>query len=393
MDENLVYSEPSRHYVTRRPGFVFHGSGREYFRIWLVNILFTLGSFGVYSAWAKVRRMKYFYENTELMGARFGYHAAPRKILTGRILAILTVGGFYLLAYFYPVIEPLGSIIWVAALPALLSFALYFWLRNTSYRGLRFVFAGTLKQSYQALWLPMTLALLGLVALAVVIKNFAPGTMGLYLGILVFVTYLLFPILVMPLFHAQWKRFAHMHSFYGHVPFKFDATVKQYVKAYVGCLFVFLGILIVFSLLALIVLAGILGKTSSASKSSSVIRNLPEIFAVMAFLYAVLLTITPYMKAVFFNLAWNNTHFGPYTFRAVLPLWGMVKLAATNLLLILLSLGFYRPFAAIRTQKYLLEHLYIELKDDDIEVFKTLDNTKPKAFSEGALDLFGEMDM
>lgn len=393
MDENLVNREQSKNYVTRSPGFVFHGSGREYFRIWLVNILLTLATFGIYSAWAKVRRMKYFYENTELKGARFGYHAEPSKILIGRTLAILTVGGFYFLAYFNPVMEPWGSILWVAALPALLSFALYFGLRNTSYRGLRFVFAGTLKQSYQALWLPMSLALLGLAALALVMHHIAPGTMGLYLGTLVFVTYLLFPILVMPLFHAQWKRYAHMHSFYGNVSFTFDATIKQYVKAYAGCLFVFLCIMTAFGLLAMVVVAGMLGKTSSASKSSSVLRNLPEIFAVMAFLYAVLLTINPYMKAVFFNLAWRHTQFGSHTFRADLPLWGMVKLATINLLLILLTLGFYRPFAVIQTQKYLLEHLNIEFMDGDIEVFKTLDKTNPKAFSEGALDLFGEMDM
>lgn len=393
MDVSEQHGEASQINLRRQHQFDFYGSGTEYFRIWLANILLTLLTLGVYSAWAKVRRMKYFYENTALMGARFGYHADPKKILIGRIFAILTVGGFYLLAYYYPVIEPVGSIIWVAALPVLLSFALYFRLRNTSYRGLRFVFVGTLKQSYQTLWLPLTLALFGLIALALVMNQFAPGTMGLYLGILVFVTYLLFPILVMPLFHAQWKRYAHMHSFYGNVPFAFDATVKQYVKAYAGCIFVFLGIMIAFGLLALIVVAGILGKTSAASKSSSIVRNLPEIFALIAFLYAVLLTIAPYMKAVFFNLAWRNTQLGSHKFRADLPLWGMVSLAATNLLLVLVSLGFYRPFAVIRTQRYLLEHLYIESIEDDIEIFKTIDKTNPKAFSEGALDLFGEMDM
>jgi uncharacterized membrane protein YjgN (DUF898 family) len=393
MDATSTHCENNQTLVRHQHAFTFYGSGVEYFRIWLANILLTLLTFGVYSAWAKVRRMKYFYENTELLGARFGYHADPKKIFTGRLLAILTVGGFYLAAYFYPVIEPLGSIIWVAALPVLLSLALYFGLRNTSYRGLNFAFVGTVKQSYQTLWLPLTLALLGLIALALVMNHLAPGTMGLYLGILVFVTYLLFPILVMPLFHAQWKRYAHMHSFYGNVPFSFDATVKQYAKAYIGCIFVFLGIMIAFGLLALLVVAGILGKTSAASKSSSIARNLPEIFAVIVFLYAVLLTMTPYMKAVFFNLAWRNTQFGAHKFRAALPLWGMVGLAASNLILVLLSLGFYRPFAVIRTQKYLLEHLYIESIGDDMEIFKAIDKTNPKPFAEGALDLFGEMDM
>ena len=37
----------------------FTGRGSEYFRIWVVNVLLTLVTFGVYSAWAKVRKARY----------------------------------------------------------------------------------------------------------------------------------------------------------------------------------------------------------------------------------------------------------------------------------------------------------------------------------------------
>ncbi len=33
----------------------FHGSGGEYFRIWIVNLCLTIVTFGIYTAWAKVR--------------------------------------------------------------------------------------------------------------------------------------------------------------------------------------------------------------------------------------------------------------------------------------------------------------------------------------------------
>ena len=33
----------------------FRGNGYEYFRIWIVNILLTIMTLGIYSAWAKVR--------------------------------------------------------------------------------------------------------------------------------------------------------------------------------------------------------------------------------------------------------------------------------------------------------------------------------------------------
>ncbi|HEY3984739.1 DUF898 family protein, partial [Cedecea sp.] len=66
----------------------FHGAGGEYFSIWLVNMLLTCLTLGIYSAWATVRSRRYFYGNTELDGDRFDYHAKPVQILIGRLLVI-----------------------------------------------------------------------------------------------------------------------------------------------------------------------------------------------------------------------------------------------------------------------------------------------------------------
>ena len=54
-----------------REHFTFTGTAREYFGIWIVNVLLTIITLGVYSAWAKVRRQRYFYGNTWLAGANF----------------------------------------------------------------------------------------------------------------------------------------------------------------------------------------------------------------------------------------------------------------------------------------------------------------------------------
>ena len=68
---------------------VFTGNTREYFSIWIVNILLTILTLGVYSAWAKVRNMQYFYGNTMLDGNAFRYTAEPKQILKGRMIAVL----------------------------------------------------------------------------------------------------------------------------------------------------------------------------------------------------------------------------------------------------------------------------------------------------------------
>src|SRR5262245_6312583 len=72
----------------RRQQFEFTGAGGEYFRIWIVNLAMTLLTLGIYSAWAKVRRLQYFYRNTTLAGSSFDYHGNPLAILKGRVIAV-----------------------------------------------------------------------------------------------------------------------------------------------------------------------------------------------------------------------------------------------------------------------------------------------------------------
>lgn len=65
----------------------FSGNAKEYFGIWIVNILLTIVTIGIYSAWAKVRRKRYFNGNTVLAGRAFGYHATGGQIFKGRLIA------------------------------------------------------------------------------------------------------------------------------------------------------------------------------------------------------------------------------------------------------------------------------------------------------------------
>jgi uncharacterized membrane protein YjgN (DUF898 family) len=361
-----------------------------------VNLLLTLVTLGIYSAWAKVRRMKYLHENTELMGAEFGYHGDAFKILIGRVVVLAVVGGFYVASHFYPVISPIGSFIWVLLLPALLTLALYFRLRNTSYRSLRFAFKGTIGQSYRVMALPLTMALVGLGAVAIAIVMLGDGKgagAGLFVGLLMLVVYVLFPILVMPLFHVQWKRFSHQHSHFGSVQFGFTATLGQYVKAYGQSFGIFFGSLIALVVMVIAVVAWQFRGGQSLANPAELFDKAAVIGVVIVVVYALMFTIQPYMKALFFNLAWNNTQIAGQSFRSTLTKWGMVKLGVTNLVLTVLTLGFFRPFAVIRTQRYLLEHLHLDLAAKGIVMVNSLDQANPTAHAEGALDLLGDLDM
>ena len=71
--------------VTHR--FEFSGTGSEYFRIWIVNIMLTILTLGIYSAWAKVRSQRWLHGHTSLADSAFRYHARPLQILIGRVIA------------------------------------------------------------------------------------------------------------------------------------------------------------------------------------------------------------------------------------------------------------------------------------------------------------------
>lgn len=80
----------------------FTGYGKEYFKIWIVNIALTLVTFGIYSAWAKVRTMRWFYGHTLLDGQAFSYLATPIQILKGRLIAVAVLVAYYTATYFSP---------------------------------------------------------------------------------------------------------------------------------------------------------------------------------------------------------------------------------------------------------------------------------------------------
>ena len=72
----------------------FSGSASGYFKIWIVNLFLTIVTLGIYSAWAKVRRKKYLYQNTWYAGENFDFTGNPVKILKGRMLLVVLYAGF-----------------------------------------------------------------------------------------------------------------------------------------------------------------------------------------------------------------------------------------------------------------------------------------------------------
>ena len=125
----------------------FTGSGSEYFGIWIVNVLLSVVTIGVWTAWAKVRRLRYFNGRTIVLGDPLEYHATGWMIFKGRALVLLALAASSGLS------EVLANVHGAAAaVPGLALFALYPWVLNrslrfsarmTSWRNVRFDWRGT----------------------------------------------------------------------------------------------------------------------------------------------------------------------------------------------------------------------------------------------------------
>lgn len=353
---------------TRR--FEFTGSGSEYFRIWVVNLLLTIVTLGVYSAWAKVRRLQYFYRNTCVAGDIFDYHGNPKAILKGRLLALGLLVAYKIASELSTFAALAVVLVLVAIMPWLLSRAFRFKLANSSYRGLRFRFQGTVAQAYRMLILfPVILAFTGLFAWSV----FASFSARPRIGLLVMAVVALFAVLMatVPLAHYLLKRYQHDNAYYGQSPFFFHAGPGAFFKVYAKSM-------AVASLGGIpVTVFGFLTGDLFQYLSTTPFGWLFKILYGMASGYASYLVLRSYLESRIQNLVWNNTEMADLSFESTASARKLFWIHASNLGLIMLTLGLYKPFAAVRLVRYRLESLALvphgEL--DDFFADQTVDGT------------------
>lgn len=290
--------------------FEFTGNGWEYFNIWIVNLLLTILTLGIYSAWAKVRRLQYFYRNTRLADASFEYHGVPIAILKGRIIAF-TLLVVYSLAGRYNPLLGLGIAALIGlVMPWLIVRSLRFKLYNSSYRGLRFRFAGSDRDAYRVFLLNPILAGLTLYLLA-------------------------------PYAHQRIKQYQHRNSIFGDTAFNFETSVGSFYSVYLKAL----GMMLALGILAAILIG--------AHK-----------VVVMILFPVVFLFIAAYLAVALPNLIWNATGLAGNSFFSRLKVGSYLWISFTNVLGILFTLGLFVPFAHVRMLRYKLEHMGITAQGD-----------------------------
>ncbi len=298
--------------------FEFKGAGGEYFKIWIVNVLLSIVTLGIYSAWAKVRRKQYFYGNTRVVGATFRYLADPVKILKGRAIVFVVFVCYSIMNQVFPPAALAGSLVFLIILPWLVVRSLAFNARYSSWRNIRFNFKGTYGGAAK--------------------------------------TFVLFPLLSIPTLgilgpyaHYRQKKFIVENSTYGTAPFTFHATAGDYYRIVLKFLIPLIAAIVI--VVAVSIFLPFLGGPLGA------------LVMVVMYLYAF-----AYFSVKSGNLLYNSGALQKHRFKATMEIKAFALILLTNTLAIVCTLGLFHPFAQVRAYRYKIEQLVL-LPSGDLDQF------------------------
>lgn len=302
-------------------GFEFRGSTPEWFGIWIVNLFLTIITVGIYSAWAKVRTKKYFYQNTYVAGRNFDYHATGLQIFIGRLIMIVAFVMFSILSSI-PIVGLVAILGLLVALPWLMVRSFKFNAQMSSWSNVRFGFSG----SYVG-------ALLAFIV---------------YPILTALTLYLTFPFL-----DRAVKRFSlNNHSLGGH-SFAFDAPIAPFYTAFLAAIAWIIGVSAIIGSAVFASLGGIDIEALATNPNAA----LPLIIAIYAIAFLAFFPAATVYGAFVRNVTLNNMALeGGHEFFSNVKAMKLVWIALSNAIVVVCSLGLLLPWAQVRMFRYLTKH-------------------------------------
>lgn len=308
--------------------FRFVGRGTEYFQIWIVNLLLSVVTLGIYSAWAKVRSQRYLYANTSVAGDSFAYHATPIAILKGRMIAVGALAVYVLITEFLPILGLFVALGLLFCIPWMVVSALRFRAAMSSWRGIRFNFRGETGEAAGAtIFWPMF------------------GMLTLGLG---------FPYVWFK--QAEFKVDNHR---LGKTPISLTAEPVDFYRA---ALALALGALLVAGLVVAVVFLIADYVPYSPIDEAEMSTYELVVLVIMAAAYAAIYSI---YSGLLFRVIYSGLRLGDNVVSCDLGIGRFLAVSLTNNIAIILTLGFFYPWAKIRMTSLLVNSLSIEATDLD----------------------------
>jgi len=335
----------------------FRGSAGEYFGIWIVNILLTIITVGIYSAWAKVRRNRYFYGNSFIDGHSFDYHARGLQIFIGRAIVFGYIIAYNVLLTFSPIAGGILALLMIVLLPWIVMRSLRFNARVTSYRNIRFDFVG---------------------------KTWGAVVAIIFGGIVAF-----FSLGILAPFASRWLyRYIFNNLRYGDRAFTTDPKIGALYRVWLPAFLLMLVGAAVGGAIAMIAYYSAVG----VSDETMIDLELQVLVAVYAALIPALLLWG--IAAIFYrigvrNVVMNSARFDPrHTLFSDLGRLRYFWIVVSNLVVTVVTLSLMRPWAAVREHRYVIEHSGIVVDGELGDVVASMQNSGSAVTAE-YLDLEG----
>jgi len=331
----------------------FSGKGGEFFGIWIVNILLSIITLGIYSAWAKVRTYRYFYGHTRIDGHSFDYLATPIQILKGRILAVIAFLIYTLLSSLAPTIGLVFAIGFLFLLPWIINQGMRFNMRMTRHRNVRFAFSGNYGDAF------INFVLLPIAS--------------------VFTLYLLLPYAL-----KRIDQYMHENISYGNKPLTVNLQGERYYIAALITLGVAIGGLVIFG-----IFAGASALTIDNLNTQNVSLSTIVVPLLIAALYIAFLTLVGAVyHSIIRNHIFNNSEFTEVaTFESNLKAIDYAILLFTNVLAIMFTLGLAYPWAKVRRAKLLASVTEVSIYRGALSLIDVAQNEQ-SSFAEEAANVF-----
>jgi uncharacterized membrane protein YjgN (DUF898 family) len=337
--------------------FEFTGSGGEYFRIWIVNLLLSIVTLGIYSAWAKVRRLRYFYGSTQIAGSSFEYHGDPINILKGRLIAVALLIPYSFASKVSPILGGLFAVLFLVALPFIVVRSRRFQTRMSSWRNIRFDFVG---RYGTAAWTYIGLTLL------------VPFTLGL----------------IIPYQMYARQKFLLGEAKMGATHVTFNAGAGRYYIAYLKAAGTLIGTAIVSAIIVTMAFGGNVAELYGGE--SNVGDNIFAGVLLACVIIGGYLMAFAFVQAGMTNAAYGELGIDRHEIKCDVSPIRLAGIYLTNIVFIVLTLGLYTPWAKVRLARYQLESMRVHVYGD-LNQFAQDQIEKTSATGEEIGDIF-DMD-
>lgn len=356
--------------------FSFLGAGFEYFKIWIVNILLTIVTLGLYYPWAKVRNNKYFYGNAVLDNRAFDYHATGKQLFFGYVIAFLGVIIFLILKSLFISLSIIFSIIFMALIPLILLRSIKFNMFMTSFDNVRFKFDGKLSTMYMIVFVLPILMVLG-ATFPFILLGFFLGkdnisTFTLIIGLIVEV---IIYIIIFSYIVLKKNEYYYNNLSYGKSKFKIDLQLNDIRKIVLKTAILGLGTII----LSMSILLGIFSMALEISMSpqlsfNSILEIGLSYFKIFIPIMYFILILEMLLVSLYYQVKIREYIYSKLIlddkikFASTLKVSSYLGLVFSNLLLIIVTLGLAIPWVKVRLARYTLENTQVS-SEIDLDIY------------------------